>query len=258
VTPGQAVETLLASGLSGEDSRLVADHLAAADAAGRSGHGLSRVPWLVDLLATTCDPAGRPARVEQTDGFERWDGGGALGYVTLAAICDALVADPPKRSRVVVAVSCFPSGVLGAWARRLAEAGLVAVVTATSPARLPHPEGGPPLTGTNPIAIAVPSSDGHPVVADVSMGAVTHGDVLLGRARPEDLVPFGGAQAHKAFALAAGVQLLVGALAGPEPGVVLLAARPAHDPVPAFRELAEGLRLPGDSVDRGSPTHRRR
>ena len=246
MTRGQAVDTLLACGLSDEDARRVVDHLVAADAAGRPGHGLSRVPWLVGLLRTTRDAAARPARVEQTDGFERWDGGGALGYLTLAAVCDALVADPPKRSRVVVAESCFPSGVLGAWARRLADAGLVAVVTATSPARLPHPEGGPPLTGTNPIAIAVPSSDGRPFVADVSMGAVTHGDVLLGRAQPGDLVPFGGAQAHKAFALAAGVELLVGALAGPEPGVVVIAARPSHDPVPGFRELAAGLRLPGD------------
>ena len=112
--------------------------------------------------------------------------------------------------------------------------------------RLPHPDGGPPLTGTNPIAIAIPSSDARPVVADVSMGAVTHGDVLTGAARPEELVPFGGPQAHKAFALAVGVELLVGALAGPEPGALVLAARPEHDPVPELRASAEGRRLPGD------------
>jgi hypothetical protein len=41
-------------------------------------------------------------------------------------------------------------------------------------------------------------------------------------------------------------KLLVDALAGPEHGAVLLVARPEHDPVPAFRELASGLRLPGD------------
>ena len=81
------------------------------------------------------------------------------------------------------------------------------------------------------------------------MGALTHGDVLTGAARPDELVPFGGAQAHKAFALAAGVELLVAALAGPEHGAVVLAARPEHDPVPGFRALADGLRLPGD----GSP-----
>jgi hypothetical protein len=85
------------------------------------------------------------------------------------------------------------------------------------------------------------------VVADVSMGAVTHGAVLAGEASPEDLVPFGGEHAHKAFALAVGLELLVSALAGPEHGAVLVVARPDHDPVPAFRELAAGGRLPGDA-----------
>ena len=83
------------------------------------------------------------------------------------------------------------------------------------------------------------------MVADVSMGAVTHGDVLAGRASPEEIVPFGGDDAHKAFALAVGLELLVGALAGPEHGVVLVVARPQHDPVPTIRELAAGRRLPG-------------
>lgn len=242
----EALERLRACGLSQADAVVVVDHLDQADAVGKHGHGLSRVPWLEGLLRDELDPAGRPARVEAAEGYERWQGRGALGYLTLAAVCDALVAAPPLRARLVVCEACFPTGVLGAWARRLAQADLVAVVTATSPRRLPHPEGGMPLTGTNPIAIAVPSSDGRPLVADVSMGAVTHGDVLAGRARPEELVPFGGPQSRKAFALAAGVELLVGALAGPQHGAVVLAARPDHDPVPAFRELAAGLRLPGD------------
>ena len=185
-------------------------------------------------------------RVVEEDGFERWDGAGALGYLVLDAIVRATLAHPPERARVVVAERCFPTGALGYWVRRLADAGLVAALTTTSPRRLPHPSGGPPLTGTNPLAIAIPSSDGRPVVADVSMGAVTHGEVLTGEAAPEELVPFGGEQAHKAFALAVGLELLVGALAGPEPGAVLVVARAEHDPVPALRELAAGRRLPGD------------
>jgi LDH2 family malate/lactate/ureidoglycolate dehydrogenase len=248
VTSARAIARLVDAGLSERDAAVVVDHLVTADRTGRAGHGLTRIPWLEGMLAEEIDPAGRPRRVERSDGFERWHGGGALGYLTLAAICDALLADPPARARLVVAQACFPTGVLGAWARRLADAGLVAVVTATSPRRLPHPEGGPALTGTNPIAIAIPSSDGRPVVADVSMGAVTHGDVLTGVARPEELVPFGGPQAHKAFALAVGVELLVDALAGPAHGALVLTARPEHDPVPALRLLAEGLRLPGDGT----------
>jgi malate/lactate dehydrogenase-like protein len=147
----------------------------------------------------------------------------------------------------VVAEQCFPTGVLGYWARKLAEGGLVAALTATSPPRLGPPGGGPPLTGTNPLAIAVPSSEGGPIVADVSMGKVTHGDVLAGTASPDELVPFGGEQAHKAFALAVGLQLLVDALAGGGFGAVLLVARPEADPVPGFRARAAGVRLPGDA-----------
>jgi hypothetical protein len=148
---------------------------------------------------------------------------------------------------VVVAGECFPTGALGYWVRRLAEGGLVGALTATSPARLSHPEGSEPLAGTNPLAIAIPSSDGRPLVADVSMGKVTHGDVLFGKARPEDLVPFGGEQAHKAFALAVGLQLLVDALTGGEGyGAVLVVARPEADPVPALRARAPGVHLPGD------------
>ena len=184
-------------------------------------------------------------------GYERWEGGGALGYLTLAEIVEAQLAAPPAHARVVVAGECFPTGALGYWVRRLAEGGLVGALTATSPARLSHPEGSEPLAGTNPLAIGIPSSDGRALVADVSMGKVTHGDVLVGKARPEDLVPFGGEQAHKAFALAVGLQLLVDALTGGEGyGAVLVVARPDADPLPAQRPRAPRVRHPGDRKER--------
>jgi hypothetical protein len=79
------------------------------------------------------------------------------------------------------------------------------------------------------------------------MGEVTYGDVLAGRAREEELIPFGGEHAHKAFALALGLQLLVDSLVGEGYGAVLLVARPEADPVPTLRERAAGVRLPGDA-----------
>jgi hypothetical protein len=164
----------------------------------------------------------------------------------LARIVESQLADPPPHARVIAAADCFPTGVLGYWVRRLAEGGLAAALTATSPPRLAHPDGGPALAGTNPLAIAVPSSDGRPLVADVSMGKVTYGDVLVGDASDEDLVPFGGEQAHKAFALALGLQMLVDSMAGDGYGALLVVARPEADPVPALRARAAGVRLPGD------------
>jgi (2R)-3-sulfolactate dehydrogenase (NADP+) len=231
-------------GFSDADATALFEHFADCEVRGKLSHGFSRVRWLADQRF---DAEARPKRLVSAPGFERWDGNGALGYLVLHAVVQSQVAAPPDDARVVVVQRCFPSGALGYWVRRLAECGLVAALTATSPRRLPPPGGGEPLTGTNPLAIAVPSSDGRPIVTDVSMGAVTHGDVLRGDARPEELVPFGGEQGHKAFALAVGLELLVAALAGPEHAAVLVVARPEADPVPAFRELAGPVRLPGDA-----------
>jgi (2R)-3-sulfolactate dehydrogenase (NADP+) len=236
---------IAALGFSEVDARTLAAHFLDAERRGKVGHGLSRIDWLATL--PDLDPQARPERVLAVEGFERWHGRGALGYLTLAAICDAQLADPPAHARLIVAERCFPTGMLGYWVRPLAEAGLVALLTATSPPRLAHPDGGSKLAGTNPLAIAIPSSDGRPVVADVSMGKVTYGDVLAGKATEAELVPFGGEQAHKAFALALGLQLFVDSLSRDGGyGAVMVVARPQSDPVPGLRRRTPGLRLPGD------------
>jgi LDH2 family malate/lactate/ureidoglycolate dehydrogenase len=239
-----ALARLRALGFSERDAGVLAAHFRDADARGKTAHGTARIPWLAGLRGL--DPLASPELVAEHPGFQRWRGRGALGYLTLHAVCQAQLVEPPVQSRLVVVSDCFPTGVLGYWVRVLAEDGLVAVLTATSPRRLGHPDGGPALTGTNPLAIGIPSSVGAPLVADVSMGEATYGDVLSGAATEAELVPFGGAQAHKAFALALGLQLLVDSLAGEGYGAVLLVARPESDPVPALRSLAAGLRLPGD------------
>ena len=244
--PEEARPRLAALGFAPADVEVLAEHFLAAEATGRSGHGLARIEWLEGW--DEIDVAAKPQRIVADEGYERWDGGSALGYLTLAAAVAAQLTNPPERARLVVCGRTFPTGMLGHWVRSLAAGGLVAVLAATSPRRLGHPDGGPKLTGTNPLAIGIPSSDGRPVVVDVSMGSVTYGDVLTGAARPEDLVPFGGPLGHKAFALAVGLQLLVDALVPREGhGAVLLVARPESDPVPALRALAGGVRLPGEA-----------
>jgi LDH2 family malate/lactate/ureidoglycolate dehydrogenase len=244
--PEEARPRLAALGFAPGDVEVLARHFIDAEARGSIGHGLSRIEWLETW--DEIDTASRPKRVLAEPGYERWDGAGALGYLTLAAVVAAQIEAPPEHARVVVCERTFPTGALGYWVRQLADAGLAGALTATSPRRLAPPGGGEPLAGTNPLALAVPSSDGRPVVADVSMGAVTHGAVLAGLARPEELVPFGGDQAHKAFALAVGLQAFVDALLPSGGfGAVLVVARPEADPVPGLRALAAGARLPGEA-----------
>jgi (2R)-3-sulfolactate dehydrogenase (NADP+) len=237
--PEEAYERLRALGFGEHAARVLFEHFDDAERRGKLGHGYSRIEWLETL--TGLQPEARPEKTASSPGYDRWEGRGALGYLTLAAICADLEASPPDAARVVVAVDCFPTGMLGHWVRRLARGGLVAVLTATSPARLAHPAGGPPLVGTNPLAIGVPATEGEPVVVDVSMGEVTYGEVLAGLATAERLVPFGGEQAHKAFALALGLQLLVDSQVGGGYGAVLVVLR--ADPVDLTR--FGDARLPG-------------
>lgn len=238
--PDEALTRLRALGFRGDDTQRLFSHFADAEGRGKPGHGFSRIEWLETL---DLDPAAQPEVVEAEGSFERWHGRGALGYLVLDAVVRAQLADPPERARLIVCEQTFPTGMLGGWVRRLAEGGLVAVLTATSPRRL-GPPGGPKVAGTNPLATGIPGNP--PVVVDVSMGAVTWGDVLAGLADEEQLVPFGGEQWHKALALALGLQLLVDALKRePGFGAVLLVARPESDPLPALRSL--GVRLPGQS-----------
>ena len=236
----EALNRLRALGFDDAGAEALWEHFDDAERRGKLGHGHSRIPWLETLEGF--DPRGAVSPVLRHDGYWRWNARNAVGYLALRAVVQACIDEPPAHARLVVVERCFPTGMLGHYTRLLADAGLVGVLTATSPARLGPPEG-PKVAGTNPLSIAVPGG----VVVDVSMGAVTWGDVIAGRATEEELVPFGDAHRHKALALALGLQLLVDALVTePGYGAVLLVARPEADPVPALREL--GIRLPGSGA----------
>ncbi len=120
----QVVRKLAGLGYSEADAQTLAAHFLEAERRGKQGHGLSRVEWLTGIPGL--DPSARPERFVHQSTYERWDGNGALGYLTLAAIVEAQLASPPPEARLVVAQRCFPTGMLGYWARKLADRGLVA------------------------------------------------------------------------------------------------------------------------------------
>jgi LDH2 family malate/lactate/ureidoglycolate dehydrogenase len=258
-------------GFGGRDAALLVDHFVDAELRGASTHGLERLRWIAgfDGLDTTA----RCRVLERGEGIARYDAAGALGYLALADAIDRELADPPPGARVVVVSRCFPTGRLGYFAERAAVTGLVGLVCASSTPRLGHPQGGPAVLGTNPFCLALPDGD-PPVVVDVSMGRATYGEVLTAAAAgarlaagtaaradgsPEAdpgevigdraaILPFGGDQAHKGFALAAIVELLCGSLGGVDDhSAVVLLARPHADAGQRLRDLLDGRRMPGDA-----------
>jgi len=260
---------LQALGFDGRVAALIGEHYVDAELRGAATHGLERLRWLAGQGGI--DPAARPTQIERTDSVSRWDAASAVGYAALADVLAAEVRTPPTGARLVVVERCFPTGRLGWFAERVAADGLVCLLTATSPARIAHPGGGPPILATSPLCLAVPGAP--PAVIDVSMGRITYGEVLAAAAAgeslppgsgvrpdgsPEDdpaeiaadragIRPFGGDQAHKGLALAALVELLVGAVsAGQGYAAVALLAAPRSDAAGRIRGLFDGRRFPGD------------
>ena len=171
-------------GFGDADARELVDHFLGAELRGASGHGVERLRWISAFA--DLQPAAEPRLVERDGGIARWDAGGALGYLALSRALERELDDPPAGARLVVVRHGFPTGRLGHYAERVAEAGLCCLVTATSTARISHPGGGPPLLGTNPLCLAVPGEHG-PALVDVSMGRITYGTVLKAAATASPL-----------------------------------------------------------------------
>src|SRR3954447_1835583 len=258
-------------GFDGRDAALLAGHFLDAELRGAATHGVGRMRWIAGLPGL--DPRARPRVLELGEAVAMYHASGSVVYIALAHAIDRELEDPPAAARVVVVSDCFPTGRLGYFAARAAAGGLMCLLCASSTPRLAHPAGGPATVGTNPFCLALPDGE-PPVVIDVSMGRITFGDVLVraasGSALPagsavrpdgspeEDpaevvadraaILPFGGEQAYKAFALAAIVELLCGCLGGVEGhAAVAVLARPQAEAGQRLRDALGGRRMPGDA-----------
>jgi delta1-piperideine-2-carboxylate reductase len=257
-------------GFGDRSARLIGEHYLDSEMRGAVTHGLERLRWLAGLPGL--DPRAQPVLERRTDGLATWNGAGAVGYVALAEALDAECEVPLAGARVVVVEDCFPTGRLGWFGERVAARGRLCLLTATSPARLVHPDGGPPALATSPLCLAVPGTP--PAVVDVSMGRITFGDVLAAAAKgerlpegtgvrpdgsPEDdpaeivanragIRAFGGDEVHKGFALAVLVELLAAAVSS-SPGfaAVALLAAPVSDAAARLRATVGDRRFPGDA-----------
>ena len=220
-------------GYDNEEARIVADH--AIDAA-LCGYEYSGLPKILNLPeSANFKLPRRPIKLlRETEISAAFDGGNNVGMLALFHAAEATIRKASAHGMALVSVNdAWMSGRSAYYVEMIAKAGLVAIHTAAS-SRLVAPPGGiEAVLGTNPIAIAIPSSRG-PIVLDVGTSAFMMTEVLLrerlGEPLPEGvaigpggepttdaalarrgaLLPFGG---YKGFGLALMVQAL-GVLAG--------------------------------------------
>ncbi|WP_229681477.1 Ldh family oxidoreductase [Neoroseomonas lacus] len=182
---------LAAAGAGPDMAAATARALAAAEAAGQAGHGLSRVPQYAAFLSNgRADGAAVPRIVNERGGAVLVDARHGLAYPALA-LAEAEAAWRARAHGVAFAgvTNSHHSGAMGLPVARLAGQGLVALAFTNSPAAMPVPGGARPLMGTNPIAAAFPRRGGPPLVIDMALSEVARGKIMVaakeGRPIPE-------------------------------------------------------------------------
>jgi LDH2 family malate/lactate/ureidoglycolate dehydrogenase len=242
---------LRGAGYNGDEARIIADHVMDAALCGYEYSGLAKILNLLDSKHFT-QPR-RPVTVlRETEVSLAFDGGNNVGMLSLYYAAEATIAKAAAHGIALVSVSdAWMSGRSAYYVEMIAKAGLVAIHTAASSRLVAPPGGAKAVLGTNPIAIAVPSSRG-PIVLDMGTSAFMMTEVMLrerlGELLPEGvaigpggeptrdpalarrgaLLPFGG---YKGFGLALMIQAL-GLLAGSgseqdsDPGYLFIAFRP--------------------------------
>lgn len=212
---------LAAAGARPDMAAATARALAAAEAAGQAGHGLSRVPQYAAFLKNgRADGAAVPRIVNERGGAVLVDARHGLAYPALA-LAEAEAAWRARAHGVAFAgvTNSHHSGAMGLPVARLAQQGLVALAFTNSPAAMPVPGGARPLMGTNPVAAAFPRRGGPPLVIDMALSEVARGKIMVaakeGRPIPEGwAVDAQGRPTTDATAALSGAMLAMGGAKG--------------------------------------------
>jgi (2R)-3-sulfolactate dehydrogenase (NADP+) len=232
---------LQAAGANAAMAQATARALVLAEAQGLASHGLSRVAqYRAHLSNGRVDGSATPMVVKTKGAAALVDAREGLAF----AACELAVTEAVARARefgisVVGVTNSHHCGVVVDHLRAVAEAGMVGLGFANSPAAMPAAGGKHPIFGTNPIAAIFPRrGDAVSLMIDLSLSEVARGKLMVaakaGKAIPAgwaldaqgrpttdpraglegSMLPIGAASSPKGAMLALVVELLVSALIG--------------------------------------------
>ena len=238
---GLVAAALQAAGANTAMAQATARALVLAEAQGLASHGLSRVAQYSGHLKNgRVNGSAVPTVVKSKGAAAVVDAQEGLAF----AACELAVKEAVARARefgisVVGVTNSHHCGVVVDHLRVAAQAGMVGLGFANSPAAMPAAGGKHPIFGTNPIAAIFPRrGDAVPLMIDLSLSEVARGKLMVaakdGKAIPigwaldaqgnpttdpkagleGSMLPIGAASSPKGAMLALVVELLVTALIG--------------------------------------------
>jgi LDH2 family malate/lactate/ureidoglycolate dehydrogenase len=219
------------------DAAILADSLVAADLAGTSTHGLSRLAIYVRRIQKgLIDPHASLSIDRKRAGTLAVDAGNGLGQVQATKVVDQLI--PMARNCGVASATIRNSQHFGAvsyYCNRAADQNMILLAT-TSCEPAMSPQGGCEASfGTNPIGASFPTGKGFHVKVDLATSLVARGNIIAAQ-KSQKPIPLGWAldpegnpttdasqallgtvltmAGHKGYALAVMVEVLSSVLSG--------------------------------------------
>lgn len=178
-----------------KDASKVADMLVAADLAGVEGEGAARLPFHVERLSSgLVNPTPNIQTVHQAPAVATMDGDNGLGPVVAMAAMELALTKARREGVAAVAVrQSNDFGMAGFYARMALPRQMIGLAMSnTSPMVIPA-RGRRSTLGTNPIAVAIPTTEGtSPFVLDMSTSVASKGKIEE-LAKRHELLPEGWA-----------------------------------------------------------------
>lgn len=203
--------------------------LVLAEAQGLGSHGLSRVgQYATHLRNGRVDGSALPRVRQAKGGAVLIDAHEGLAF----AACEKAVAEAIDRARefgisIAGVANSHHCGVVVDHLRVAADAGMVGLGFANSPAAMPAAGGRHPIFGTNPVAAVFPRRGQDPLMIDLSLSEVARGKLMVA-AKKGEAIPQGWALDHDGRpttdpqAGLAGSMLPIGAVSSPKGAMLAL------------------------------------
>lgn len=190
-----AIRYLVEAGTLIENAASVARAIAQAEAEGNVVCGLFYLLQFKDQIAAKkVDGQVRPGIKRNEGGSIVVDAHFGFAHPAIEMANDTLIPAAWKFGVAAAAVrNSYNCLSLAHHVMPLAEAGLIGFCCSNAPANVTAPGGRRPIFGTNPMAFAVPGSDGPAILIDQSASAVTKTQLILHMERGEP-IPVGWAQ----------------------------------------------------------------
>jgi LDH2 family malate/lactate/ureidoglycolate dehydrogenase len=182
-------DALIKGGLPQGDARTVGELMVAADLLGGDGHGIFRLPRYLARLKVGGFNPNPDIRVERRNGaMALLDGDNAMGHLVMKRAADMAIEIAAENGiGWVGAHHSNHAGAAGVYALMPLKKDMIGLYVAVGNANHMAPWGGIELLlSTNPIAVAVPSTE-RPVLLDMATTKVAYGKVKLAAQRGETM-----------------------------------------------------------------------